>query len=154
MSNDRPTAKVGVGYDVVCPGCKGVFHETGELFRSDQTSSGAMFSWKPKYGPKGFNWSGFPFNTSMRSGSLECPQCGALYCGGGVKVTVRAQQNLDFRQMLKDVKPIVKASGTVESPPEVSASVNDANVCADCGKVFKTKAGLLSHSRSKHGNDG
>ena len=122
----------GIGYDVICPGCKGTYHETGELFDSEATSHGAMFRLKPKYGPKGNNWSSFPFNSSMRSGDLECPSCGALYCGGGVRVTVKAQA-----VEIQEVKPL----------PIIERVPTAAHVCPDCGKVCKTGGALAGHMR-------
>ena len=70
---------------VLCPSCKGLYHETTELYRADEPPHGGMFKLKKRYGPKGFNWDSFPNNSSMRSGSLECPWCGALY---GTKPTI------------------------------------------------------------------
>ena len=110
-------------YDVICPGCKGRFHETTEAYDKDKASNGSMFVLKEKYGPKGFNWSTFPCNDSMQSGDLECPSCGAPYCGGGFKVAI--------------------------DDSEIPKIENDAHVCPECGKVCKSKAGLMAHMR-KH----
>lgn len=74
--------------EVVCPGCKGRYHQTTDRFDPDASPNGAMFELMPKYGPDGYNWSSFPNNESMRSGDLSCPWCGASYIVNGKVSTV------------------------------------------------------------------
>ena len=133
----------GTGYDVICPGCKGRYHETGELFNSEQTSHGGMLRFKKKFGPQGYNWSGFPFNTSMRSGDLECPSCGSLYCGGGTKIKVESQTDCTLR----DITPPDITVEPVTIIPEPTKEPTTAHVCPDCGRTAKSYAGLMAHMR-------
>lgn len=79
----------GTGYRVVCPGCKKSFHETTDKYTDATISTGDMFVLLEKYGAKGSHWSAFPNNKSMTRGDLECPSCGAGYCGRDNKVTVK-----------------------------------------------------------------
>jgi hypothetical protein len=116
----------GEGYQVVCPGCKGRFHETTDQFDSSKPSHGAMFKLLPKY--KKLLWQTFPNNSSMRSGALECPDCGSLYCSSGFVV--------------KTVEPIpgFEVQIVTEKPTKTF-------ICEGCGKACATLAGLGSHKR-------
>jgi DNA-directed RNA polymerase subunit RPC12/RpoP len=128
----------GEGFDVVCPGCKGRFHETTEYYDGDLTSRGHMFRLKSKYGPAGFNWSSFYNSTDIKSGDLECPSCGAPYCSGGAKVTV-------IEQTLEKPEPVPPVAASPEEKP--ARKKTEAHVCPKCGKTLPTSRGLTSHMR-------
>lgn len=122
MANKKKAKPVkGKGYVVKCPECKEYFHETTEEFDSEKTPHGGMFVLMKKFGPQGFNWSSFPNNDGMGIGDLECPNCGAPYCGpAGERVTVERKMG--------------------QSP-------NVAWVCPDCGKVLKSENGYHLHKK-------
>jgi len=136
--------------DVICPGCKGRFHETTYLFKLNATShDGSMFKLKEKYGPKGYNWTSFPNNVGIKCGDLECPSCGAPYCAGGFRVTVEGTRASE--------PPTTSPAFTFEDEPHTPIPPEqppvDAHVCEECEKVCKSYAGLVAHRRfSGHGD--
>lgn len=142
--------------DVICPGCKGRFHETTDLFRYNAKShDGSMFKLKEKYGPNGFNWSSFPNNVGIKYGDLDCPSCGAPYCSGGFKVILAFNKHPDHIVSTHQDRVVAIAKSFVFEeerhtliPPEQKP--NDAHVCDKCGKVCKSYAGLVTHMMRKH----
>ncbi len=138
--------------DVICPGCKGHFHETTADFDPAATShNGSMFKLKKKYGPQGFNWTSFPNNVGIRCGDLECPSCGAPYCSGGFKVQLTSPVSEPVPEPTTPTPTFLFDDEKITTiPPEQPAA--DAHVCEECGKVCKSHAGLVAHKRfSKHG---
>jgi len=136
--------------DVICPGCKGRFHETNDHYRHNAKShNGVMFKLKEKYGPKGFNWTSFPNNTGIKCGDLECPSCGAPYCAGGFRVTVTSTRAPEV--LVSSPATTFAFEKHTLIPPEQPPA--EAHVCEECGKVCKSYAGLVAHRRfSGHGN--
>jgi len=68
--------------DIVCPGCKGRYHETTEAYKSDIAPNGSMFRLKEPY-RTAWRWSSFSEQSHVRQGDLDCPSCGAPYLSGG-----------------------------------------------------------------------
>jgi predicted RNA-binding Zn-ribbon protein involved in translation (DUF1610 family) len=134
----------GKGFLVVCPGCKKSFHGTTDKYTNEAISNGAMFELTKKYGKGGHNWGSFPNNKAMTRADLECPSCGAGYCGRNRRVTVKPDPDFVAADHWDgEVKP--------DNVVEVSdPQVNTEFVCPDCGKVCKSLAGLKTHKRLKH----
>lgn len=68
-----------MSYDVRCPSCRGIFHETTENFSFDKPADGTMFRMKHPYGPSGYNWTTFPYDDSAMGADLVCPWCETCY---------------------------------------------------------------------------
>ena len=64
-------------FDVVCPHCCGVFHETTEFFRENTAANGSMFRAKPQVVEQG--WEVFPPYDTTEYADLACPACGQPY---------------------------------------------------------------------------
>lgn len=79
-----------MNYDIICPGCKGRFHETTEKYTEDTTPNGSMFRLKEPYRTS-WRWTSFPEQSHVTLGALECPGCGASYLVHG-RVLTSAQQ--------------------------------------------------------------
>jgi len=71
-----------VTFDVICPGCKGRFHETTDQYTEKITPDGSMFRLKEPYRTS-WRWSSFPERSHVTLGALECPGCGASYLVNG-----------------------------------------------------------------------
>lgn len=136
----------GEGFEVVCPQCRGRFHQTTDKFDNTVAVTGDMLTLKDKYGAKGFNWGTFPESSGMRAGDLECPQCGALYCQGGHYL-----KSVDpIAGYVKKPKQIPPAGPSKNEPDTVEETVADKKdfTCNYCGKVCKSAAGLKNHQVS------
>ena len=117
----------GTGFQVVCPGCHGQFHETTTLYDIRKKAHGGMFKILPEYGPDGANWSTFQEQRDIDMGELYCPGCAALYCDsetGRVTSIVRVQKDYSHKK---------------------------EHVCLMCGKEFRAKSGLATHMRHCEG---
>lgn len=155
----------GEGFDVVCPQCKGRFHETTEFFDNRKPANGTMFVLKKRYGVNGYNWSAFPQSGGMRAGDLECPQCGALYCNGGFYIKhVDPTPGFVPTAIIPDEPGEVagveiKLENEKTAQPEKTKKVPGGFfVCEYCGKECKSEAGLVSHRKAckakSSGNEG
>jgi len=154
QSQDRTPFK-GEGFDVVCPQCRGRFHETTEFFDNRKPANGTMFGLKKRYGINGYNWSTFSQNAGMRAGDLECPQCGTLYCNGGFYIksldptpgfvpTVIAPEE---PEEVAKPKPVPEEKEIAE-PEKAKKVPGGFFICEYCGKECKSEAGLVSHQKA------
>lgn len=66
-------------YDIRCPGCHGIFHETTENFRFNKSADGTMFKLKHPFNSPDYMWTTFPSDTSIRGADLVCPWCETCY---------------------------------------------------------------------------
>jgi len=64
-------------YDVVCPHCCGIFHETTADFERTRSAKGHMFRLKPHFADMG--WGSFPPYESTEYDNLTCPACEQPY---------------------------------------------------------------------------
>ena len=67
--------------DVICPGCREMYHETTDKFNPDVLANGSMFRMKEPWASWG--WSTFFNNDSVGYGELVCPGCDAPYAPSG-----------------------------------------------------------------------
>lgn len=159
MQNRTPFK--GVGFEVVCPQCRGRFHVTTEFFDNTKAATGKMFALKEKYGKNGYNWSTFSASSGMRGGDLECPQCGAGYCAGGhyiksvdpipgfVAPPVEKEEEPEKEPEAAVAEPLEAATEPVEEEPEPpKKELPGFFICSYCGKECKSKSGLASHEKS------
>lgn len=65
-------------YDVVCPHCGGVFHETNDNYENKKAANGSMFTLKPPYSTE-YRWEDFPKEVDVQMADIECPWCGGCY---------------------------------------------------------------------------
>lgn len=79
--------------DIVCPGCRGIFHETTETFDPEAYAEPHMAVLKQKY--QEYQWGTFSKHMSGY-GCMECPSCGAMYAPSG---------RLETREQPQPVKP-------------------------------------------------
>jgi len=63
--------------DVICPQCKGKFHETTNQYDPSIPANGSMFRLKEPW--RSWRWSSFPGQPFCKGGDIVCPQCGAKY---------------------------------------------------------------------------
>jgi len=73
-------------FDVICPGCKGRFHETTDKYTEEATPDGSMFRLKKPW--RSWRWRSFPEQSYITLGALECPGCGASYLVRGRVLTI------------------------------------------------------------------
>lgn len=116
----------GTGFDIICPSCRQVFHETTESYDPEKHPHPGMATLKQPY--KGYMWQEFPKDPSAGVGCMECPGCGDMYVQPGGKLIVRAQK----------VEDVVIVNG-------------GSLVCPHCQKECKTPSGLVNHIRMQHG---
>lgn len=129
------------GLNVVCPGCRKVYHETTDAYDPDKPANGSMVHLKDPW--RKWGWcsfgdalNGIPPNIAERPETywsvMECPGCGTPLAPGG--------------------RLLVKGNGTHSDASEIIS--NDAQsiefICQVCGKACKSPLGLSSHMRS-HG---
>ena len=99
-----------MGLDVVCPSCKGVYHETTKEFAEKKPIHGAMFRAKPIC--KKLNLWTFPELSHVKTGDIECPNCGTNYeVNGRITVINRAGtvKNTAARSIPEDLNDIIWA---------------------------------------------
>jgi len=65
--------------DVICPMCKGRYHETTPNFDASKSPDGSMFRLKDKYRKMVPPWESFQETSETRVGGIECPRCSASY---------------------------------------------------------------------------
>ena len=95
-------------FDVVCPGCKGRFHETTDKYTEETTPNGSMFQLKDPW--KSWRWSSFPEQSHVTLGALECPGCGASYLVQGRVIIIEQNYGPVKKKELspKKEKPVPK----------------------------------------------
>ena len=72
--------------DVICPACRGIFHETTEHYDPDRSPNTSMCRLKAPY--KSWGWNDFHSPPPGEgSGNMECPGCGAALVVGSKLVT-------------------------------------------------------------------
>jgi hypothetical protein len=64
-------------YDIICPMCGGIFHETNENFRQNIPANGSMFRKKQEIIDAG--WSTFPEYADTEYADIICPGCDGAY---------------------------------------------------------------------------
>ena len=92
--------------NVICPKCRGRYHETTEHFNPDILPHGAMFKLLKKYGSHGFNWSTFQQHKAVDMAQLVCPSCGGEYLNSKNRVTLDADDALICEQCGKKCKSL------------------------------------------------
>lgn len=144
--------------DVKCRNCGEIYLETTESYAPGKTSNGAMFRFKDKYGPNGYNWSCFPFLDEIIGDALECPGCGVPM--------------VDLSSIVLVDVPVVRDEGTSsngelrETPPddpecpkcylkketkELQQEVKpDVFECPKCYRGFKSEARYVEHMEKRH----
>ena len=106
-------------FDVICPGCKGRFHETTDKFTEETTPNGSMFRLKEPYRTS-WRWTSFPERSHVSLGALECPGCGASYLVKGRVIIIgrggSAEKERPPQKKKKPVskKPLKTATSTVD----------------------------------------
>ncbi|MEA1928613.1 MAG: hypothetical protein U9N73_10435 [Candidatus Auribacterota bacterium] len=71
--------------DVICPSCRGVFHQTTKDFNAQSDVTPNMLVLKEPYLSNG--WDSPPPDPTAGYGSLECPGCGAMLAPNGKLTT-------------------------------------------------------------------
>ena len=132
--------------DVKCRHCRGIFLETTKLYDPNIPSHGAMFRLKEKYGPKGYNWSIWPYKDYIRVDALECPGCN--------QPLINKNKIVEVLFMARDGEGNVPRVTITESPKTASIgqvnTTSNAYVCAECGKTKPTLRSLSAHMRYQH----
>lgn len=75
--------------DVVCPQCRGVFHETTETYDPERVPNTSMCRLKEPY--HSWGWEDFYSAPGEGSGNMECPGCGAPYVTVNMRLETRTQ---------------------------------------------------------------
>jgi hypothetical protein len=142
--NARPTRDIlfGEGYEVVCPNCRDVFHETTEFFTEEKPANGTMFRLLRPFGPLGANWSSFPNDADVVCEALECPGCGCSYTGGGTRVKVRKKRASIVENDIVRREAFVErvTDGGKLSAEEIFSEANAAAVIAASKELAPTDA--------------
>lgn len=77
--------------DVICPVCRGSYHETTERFDPDRPCNGAMFRLKKFWRDNG--WNSFTEMAEIPHESCVCPACGWPYGGtNGMSIKLRGAE--------------------------------------------------------------
>ena len=108
-------------FDVICPGCKGRFHETTNQYTEKAMPNGSMFRLKEPYRTS-WKWTSFPERSHVFQGALECPNCGASYLVKGRVITV-GQKNGSAEK--KESPPEKKKSVSKKKPLKATTSTVD-----------------------------
>lgn len=163
-----------IKYDVVCPLCCGIFHETNGRFRKDVPAKGDMFDTKPHV--KDAGWSTFPPYDTTEYANIVCPSCDAQYlddsgrvirlvengeCDEIVTLPSLTEKHIPTSDELNTAMEALMAEydppvPTVEQVAEPAASrSSDDNQqngkvnCPVCGKLFQER-GLRVHIAAIH----
>lgn len=109
---------------IKCPNCRGIFHSVTDKYNPDVLPNGSMIKLLDKYAK--LHWSAFADGLGAHLGtaysSMRCPSCTAS-------------------MLIKNRLVVIpEPEAEIENIPEFKCDV--------CGKVCKSKLGLLSHSRS------
>jgi len=120
--------------NVICPECRGRYHETTDKFDPEALADGSMFRLKQPYA----DWGWQTFSREPQGyGVLECPNCGAPYAPGG--------------HVLIDgpVQPTArKAAAPVVNPRQSpQRNVITQFACPKCSASFENARGLAAHMR-------
>ena len=78
-----------ISLDVICPGCKGVFHETTGAYDPDKQPTPEMCQLKEPY--RLWKWEDFGNLRTGAIGDMVCPQCGYQYAQPGGRLMVKGQ---------------------------------------------------------------
>jgi hypothetical protein len=82
-------------YDIICPHCTGVYHETNSAYNPDRPANGSMFRLKPAYVEAG--WSAFPPYDTTEYANLTCPACDQPYVDSeGRIIRMQEQGNAEW----------------------------------------------------------
>lgn len=114
----------GAGLRVKCPNCGRICFVTTNQYDPDRTPHGGMVDLKHECASWGLDWLTKPVTVAA---AMTCPKC--------------------------DVS-LVRKGRLIVLPPELPsewkfpATVGPQFVCPTCGKMCKSKAGLLAHQRS------
>jgi len=148
-----------IGLDVVCPGCRKVFHETTAAYDPDKPANGAMVRLKDpwrKWGWCSFGDSnnGLPPDIAERADTywsvMECPACGTPIAPSG-HLTVRLPKGQTAKVLDLDLNPVTSDEPVrpVDAPSLPDDVIDPpAFMCDVCGKECKSAAGLGAHMRS------
>ena len=118
-------------YDVICPECGFVYHETTPKYDPGKNPNPTMCRLKDPY--KSWGWDDFINDPGAGVGDMNCPGCDALYAAPGGKLIVRPQQG---------------ESDSADKQWE-------GEFCPKCGKPesdFKSKSGFVNHKRLCRGS--
>ena len=144
-----------IGLDVVCPGCRKVFHETTAAYDPDKPANGAMVRLKDPW--RKWGWcsfgdanNGLPPDIAERADTywsvMECPACGTPIAPSG-HLTVSHRDGSPYEPVRPDESGVYHLDA-----PSLPNEVIDPPpfMCDVCGKECKSAAGLGAHMRS-HG---
>ena len=81
-------------FDVICPGCGGVFHETTARFSKSDPIDGSMLYLKEPYRTE-YGWSSFIEEECIVGGHLVCPSCDVGYCDGSGHLVAELREQRD-----------------------------------------------------------
>lgn len=123
--------------DVICPGCRGRYHETTDAFDPEAPPNGTMFRLKDQYGPQGYHWSSFAPSLGVIGALLVCPNCDVPYVGNSGRVMLDGE-----------VEP--KQTAKVE-PETTNDTGGNAYVCPECGKFYRRANYYANHVKTCKG---
>ena len=144
-----------IKYDIHCPVCCGVFHETTGRYRDDRPATGDMFDSKQEI--KDAGWTTFPQYDSTEYGDINCPSCGAMYLDSMGRVQRKQANgecdyisddddlNAQMDLLMREYDAKVPAPSLAIVPDK---QLNDGKkACPVCGERFKS---LHLHIKAKH----
>ena len=144
-----------IKYDIHCPVCCGVFHETTGRYRDDRPATGDMFDSKQEI--KDAGWTTFPQYDSTEYADVCSPSCGAMYLDSMGRVQ-RMQANGECEYISDDddlnaqMDLLMREYDAEVPPPSLSPMPNEQlnngkKACPVCGERFKS---LHLHIKAKH----
>ena len=147
-------------FDVVCPSCKGVFHETTELYDPKVTPRPNMCVLKEPY--KSWMWEDFGQLGSSALGDMCCPGCGYPYILGCGRLLIRpqapAEGRIEEKEEIEDIEPEpVESVEVPKKPVGVSLKNNEPEIdepppgqfmCPVCGESYDYRIALIAHMKT------